>query len=79
MSTLDLGQQTGLVADQMEPLADDREIKLRRDLEPDVLVNGDQVRLKQVVVNLLDNAIKYTHAGGTVTVSVHAQSRPRAP
>ena len=71
--TLDLGRQAGLVADQMEPLADDREIKLRRELEPDVMVNGDEVRLKQVVVNLLDNAIKYTQAGGTVTVSVHAQ------
>jgi heavy metal sensor kinase len=72
--TLDLGRQAGLVADQMEPLADDREINLGRDLERDVLVNGDEVRLKQVVVNLLDNAIKYTQAGGTVTVSVHAQS-----
>jgi len=72
--TLDLGRQAGLVADEMEPLADDREIKLRRVLESDVLVNGDEVRLKQVVVNLLDNAIKYTQAGGTVTVSVHAQA-----
>jgi heavy metal sensor kinase len=71
--TLNLGEQAGLVADQMEPLAEDKQVKLRRDLERDVLVNGDEVRLKQVVVNLLDNAIKYTKAGGTVTVSVHAQ------
>jgi signal transduction histidine kinase len=30
---------------------------------------SDPVRLKQVLVNLLDNAIKYTPAGGMVTVS----------
>jgi signal transduction histidine kinase len=28
--------------------------------------------LKQVIVNLTDNAIKYTQAGGTVTIAVHA-------
>lgn len=69
---LDLGIHTGLVADQMEPLAEDREVKLKRDLEAGVLVVGDEVRLKQVVVNLLDNAIKYTEPGGTITVSVHS-------
>jgi len=35
-------------------------------------VEGDQARLKQVVVNLLDNAIKYTLQGGTVALTVSA-------
>jgi len=37
------------------------------------MVHGDSGRLKQVTVNLLDNAIKYTPAGGTVQVSVFEQ------
>ncbi len=32
-------------------------------------VQGDRDRLEQVMVNLLDNAIKYTHPGGSVSIS----------
>jgi signal transduction histidine kinase len=36
------------------------------------LIEGDRARLKQVVVNLLDNAIKYTPDSGAVQLSVNA-------
>jgi PAS domain S-box-containing protein len=38
----------------------------------DVGVNADPVRLEQIVLNLLTNAVKYTPAGRTITVTVHA-------
>ncbi|MBA3820993.1 MAG: response regulator, partial [Deltaproteobacteria bacterium] len=38
----------------------------------DLSVLGDRVRLVQVIANLVDNAIKYTPAGGTIAVTVHA-------
>ncbi len=37
---------------------------------PGVRVWGDAIRLKQVVLNLGDNAIKYTPAGGRVTIQL---------
>ena len=36
-------------------------------------VYGDRERLKQVLVNLIDNAIKYTDSGGTVEVGVEEE------
>ena len=38
-----------------------------------VLVHADPDRLEQLLIILLDNAVKYTPAGGTVTVSLRAE------
>lgn len=53
------------------PLADSAGVALTYDA-PDspVVVEGDQKRLKQLLVNLLDNAIKYTPAGGNARLSL---------
>jgi heavy metal sensor kinase len=66
---LDLGQLATSTAEQMLVLAEEKSITVRCDAQPGVEVEGDQSRLKQVVVNLLDNAIRYTGEGGTIAVS----------
>ena len=71
---LELGSIAGGVADQMELLAEEKQLKLRREIDPSVRVEGDEVRLKQVVVNLLDNAIKYTPVGGNLELKVSSES-----
>jgi heavy metal sensor kinase len=63
---LDLTNMVATTADQMSLLAEEKRIEMRRLGTGPVVVEGDRSRLKQVVVNLLDNAIKYTPPGGTV-------------
>jgi heavy metal sensor kinase len=55
----------------MTPLAQTRGVRLERSGDrATVRVLGDQTRLTQLLVNLIDNGLKYTPAGGTVTVAV---------
>ena len=67
---LNLAALAANTAEQMALLAEDKDRERR--CEAEVTVVGDRARLKQVVVNLLDNAIKYTPAGGRVTLLVRA-------
>jgi heavy metal sensor kinase len=72
---LNLADLVSTTTDQMAPLADEKHVTLTSRAQGLVEVEGDRVRLKQVVVNLLDNAIKYTPEGGRVTVGVNVSDR----
>jgi heavy metal sensor kinase len=69
---VDLGELVSTTADQMSLLAEDKRIAIDWDTAQRVTVQGDRARLKQVVVNLLDNAIQYTPEGGAIHLRVHA-------
>ncbi|HEX4273023.1 MAG TPA: HAMP domain-containing sensor histidine kinase, partial [Rhizomicrobium sp.] len=59
--------------EQMVLLAEEKHIALNRPAGPPVVVAGDRDRLKQILVNLIDNAIKYTPAGGQVSVETGSE------
>ncbi len=66
----DLADLAATTAEQMSLLAEDRGIAVSCQAAQPVLVDGDRSRLKQVVVNLLDNAIKYTPEKGRIQLRV---------
>jgi len=69
----DLAELAATTAEQMSLLATDKNVSIVCDSSPGVSVEGDRARLKQVIVNLLDNAIKYTPGGGRVRLSVRRE------
>lgn len=71
---VDLGVLATTTAEQMCLLAEEKKIELVCRTGPVVAVEGDRSRLKQVVVNLLDNAIKYTPDRGQVSLAVRAEN-----
>ncbi len=58
----------------MRLLAEDRNIALSCETNGNVTIEGDRARIKQVIVNLVDNAIKYTMEGGEVKVIVGTEN-----
>lgn len=69
--TVNLKNLLDEVLDLLRDVADERSISIHTEYaDQAVTVFGDRIRLSQVLDNLLNNAIKYNHEGGTVTISV---------
>jgi signal transduction histidine kinase len=65
------------LAELYEPLAEDQELAFELALEGEPSVHGNVHLLSQAVANLVDNAIKYTPAGGRIVLSVRPGSAGR--
>jgi signal transduction histidine kinase len=58
------------VGELYEPIAEDKHVMLQFDMTHDAIVHGDRDLLLEAIANLVDNALKFTPAGGHVELGL---------
>ena len=67
---VELAPLVGSIVEQLEPVAQARDLTLRADIRAHPAILGDRPWIERLLLNLLDNAFKFTPSGGTVSVRV---------
>ncbi|AOM82266.1 two-component system histidine kinase PnpS [Salisediminibacterium beveridgei] len=72
--TVDLEEQIDEVVEVLGEKADAKKMTLEKTIKGSPILAGEAARIKQILMNLINNAIVYTPEGGTVMVSVKEQN-----
>ncbi|MBL8044964.1 MAG: GAF domain-containing protein [Anaerolineales bacterium] len=69
----DVGVLVGDAIEQVSPVAEGKGIELRKDISPRLpMIDIDADMIRRVIINLIENAVKYTPSGTTVTTAARA-------
>jgi heavy metal sensor kinase len=74
LQPVDLRDLLSAIVDQVRPLAEAKALELVEEVAPGLRLTGDPDHLIRLFLNILDNAIKYTPAGGSVTMRAVEES-----
>ena len=75
LQPVDLRETVEHSLDTIRPLADEKGVRLNSDISnAPATVEGDPMRLQQLLTNLLSNAVKFTPKNGTITVGLDRTS-----
>ncbi|PTL39864.1 two-component system histidine kinase PnpS [Alkalicoccus saliphilus] len=70
---VDLSELVSEAVTMLSEKASAKKMNLKTKVDGDVVIPGDPARLKQVMINLINNAVVYTPAGGEVIVRIRGQ------
>jgi heavy metal sensor kinase len=70
---VNLGKLISNLSMDVEVLCQEKGLSLQLSQPQDLVVKGDEARLRELFMNLLDNAIRYTPAPGTVSVTLRRE------
>ena len=73
-TVFDPGVLAADMAELYEPLCEDKGLEFKAELVPALSVKGNREFIAQALANILDNAVKYTPAGGAVMLRVRRRS-----
>lgn len=65
---MDLSRITRVACESILPMVRERAQTFEQSIEENIMINGDPVRIQEALLNLLNNASKYTPEGGTIRV-----------
>jgi signal transduction histidine kinase len=74
-TSFDVGNVVRTAADFFMPLAQARKMRIDVDVQSPVMARGDPSALRQILVNVLDNAAKYGPTGQTIAIAVHEENK----
>lgn len=77
VSRVDLAEIVVDARELFQTVAEDNQLSLVISVPEHCHVQGDRQRLQRVIANLLDNALKYTPAGGQVRIALREQDKQR--
>jgi heavy metal sensor kinase len=72
---VNLGKLMSNLGTDVEVLCQEKGLSFQLGQPQDLVVKGDEARLRELFMNLLDNAIRYTPAPGTVSVSLRREGQ----
>ena len=72
---VDVADVAQTAADFFAPLADARKMRIELDVAEPAMARGDSGAIRQILINVLDNAAKYGPIGQTITIGVRSEGK----
>jgi len=67
---VNISSMTESLAEQLEPVAASKDVSISCKCDSDVILRGDAAWVERIILNLADNAIKFTPTGGHVQIKL---------